>query len=109
MEQEWVTYSFNYTLLLYGSWVCFVLTVCIFLYWIRYFYKHICNALISNCPYNNQNETAKTTYYNGTEPYYQNDSKEMLSIDFLCLLSVLLPIQDSAVLQNTTDNDVGKV
>ena len=55
-----------------------------------------------------QNETGNTTYYHGTI-HYENDFKEMLSTYFLCLLSLLLSMQGSALLLNTTDNDVRKV
>ena len=57
-----------------------------------------------------KNETVETTYYHENIPQlYENNSKEMLSIYFLCLLSILLPMQSSTSLLNTTDNDVRKV
>ena len=57
-----------------------------------------------------KNETARTTYDHGTiQQCYENDSKEMLSMYSFCLLSVLLSMQSSTLLLNTTDENVGKI
>ena len=57
-----------------------------------------------------KNETVKTNYHHGAiQQCYENDSKEMLSIYFLCLLLTLLSMQGSTLLLNTADNNVRKV
>ena len=71
-------------------------------------YKGICNALTSDCLSNDQKWDSKDNYH-GTIQCYENNDKEMLSIYLPCLLSILLSMQGSTLLLNTTDNNVRKV
>ena len=72
-------------------------------------YKFICNTLIVIARLMIKNETSTTIYYHGTkQKCYENDSKEILSVYFRCLLSVLLPMLGSTLLLNIRDSDVWK-
>ena len=57
-----------------------------------------------------KNEAAKATYYHGTIPqYYENNSKDMLSIYLPCPSLIPLSMEGLTLSLNTLDNDVRKV
>ena len=68
-------------------------------------YKFICNALISDCTFNDQKLNIKGNLSSWNYRTVLRNAEYL----FLCSLSIVLSMLCSAFLLNTTDNDVMKV